>query len=212
MSDPAYASNPSLTPLLDWAALLERVESARAELEHGWSPTAEETRDILRARAQALAQEPRGLEAPQAPLTLAQFRLGAETYGIDLSYVREVYPLKDLTPLPGAPRFVMGVINFRGQILSIVDLRHVLELPLQALPEGDKVLIIHNSQLEFGIAVDSVLGVRMVQGSELQPPPALTGAAHGSYLLGVTSDHLIVLSAARLLNDPDLIVNDEENL
>lgn len=102
-------------------------------------------------------------------LEIIEFRLASETYGIESAFVREVYPLKDFTPLPGAPPFVLGIINVRGQILSVVDLKKFFNLPQKGLGELNKVIIIRNEQLEFGILADVMLGTRPISLETILP-------------------------------------------
>ncbi|MBW2203683.1 MAG: chemotaxis protein CheW, partial [Deltaproteobacteria bacterium] len=75
---------------------------------------------VLKARARALARGAAGSEGDQEYVEVVEFMLAHERYALELTHIREVYPLKDLTPLPGTPDFVLGIINIRGQILSII--------------------------------------------------------------------------------------------
>ena len=91
------------------------------------SPSASEAHQaLLKARARKLAQEEIKADSDLEILDVIVFCLASETYGIESAYVREVYPLKDFTPLPGTPPFVLGIINVRGQIISVVDPKKVL--------------------------------------------------------------------------------------
>jgi len=78
---------------------------------------------ILRDRAQVLARPPEQAAAADTLFELLEFRLAQERYAVETRYVREVYPLKDLTPLPCTPPFVLGVVNVRGHILPVLDLK-----------------------------------------------------------------------------------------
>lgn len=172
-------------------------------------PTPEETRTILKARAKALAREPEKEEAVEESIEVVEFLLAYETYGIESSCVREVYPLKELTPLPCTPPFVLGIINVRGQILPVIDIKKFFDLPEKGLTDLNKVIILHTDTMEFGILADVILGVRHVLLSELQPPlPTLTGIRE-EYLKGVTSRRVVILDAGKLLSDKKIIVYEE---
>lgn len=172
-------------------------------------PTPEERRAILRARALALARVPTPA-AVDDTLDVLQFHLGSETYGIESAFVREVYPLKAFTPLPGVKSFVLGIVNVRGQILSVVDLKKLFNLPGRGLGELNKVIILRDDLMEFGILADVILGATRLPRSAIQPPiPTVTGIG-AEYLLGVTGDGVTVLDAHRLLQDPKIVVNDEK--
>ena len=170
---------------------------------------AADKRLILKARARALAQEPAAAGATRDLLEIMEFRLATETYGLASAFVREVQPLKDYTPLPGVPPFVLGLINVRGQILSVVDLKKFFNLPGRSLNELDKVIIIRNSGMEFGILADAVLGTRLVPPDALQEaPPTVTGIG-AEYLKGVTREGVIVLDAEKILDDEKIVISQK---
>ncbi|MBI5741832.1 MAG: chemotaxis protein CheW [Nitrospirae bacterium] len=195
-------------PAVDWAEVRKRVEVTRLKIEQGWAPGLEERKKILRQRAAALAKEPERI-IEEEKIEVIEFFLTHERYGIESSYVREVYPLKDLTPVPCTPPFVLGIINVRGRILSVTDLKKFFNLPEKGLGDLNKVLILSSDDMEFGILADSIAGVRTVPVAGLQKSlPTLTGVGE-EYLKGVAGDGLIVLDAGRILSDKAIIVNEE---
>jgi purine-binding chemotaxis protein CheW len=168
----------------------------------------EDKKKILKERARLLAQEPEKKEAGET-LEILGFSLAHERYGIETSFIREVYPLKEYTPLPCTPAFVFGLINVRGQILSIIDMRKFFELPEKGISDLNKVIILHNVSMEFGILADEIIGVKTIPLRQLQMTlPTLTDIRE-KYLKGVTQDQMVVLDAAKLLIDKDMIVHEE---
>lgn len=163
---------------------------------------------ILKARARALAQEPDQAFAARSFIEITEFRLASETYGIESSFVREVYPLKDFTPLPGMPSFVLGIINIHGQILSVVDLKKFFNLPDKGLGELNKVIILQNGRMEFGVLADAVLGTRSVPLDAIQAPPVTVTGIGAEYLQGITGERTIILDAKKILADEKIIVNE----
>lgn len=193
---------------IEWTEIHERLAAARTALEGGTSPSPDETRQILKARAQALAQEPAPREAAGEFLEILEFRLAYESYGIESSFVREVCPLGDFTPLPGTPPFVLGIINLRGEILSVIDIKKFFELPEKGLSDLNKVIIVHNRDMEFGILADAVIGVRSLRLAGIQPTlPTLTGI-RAEYLKGVTKERLVVLEVEKILADERITVRE----
>lgn len=164
--------------------------------------------NLLKTRAQTLAQElENGAIAEYVEVVV--FILAYETYGIDTTYVREVYPLKDLTPLPCTPSFVAGIVNVRGKVLSVIDLKHLFELPAQGLTDLNRVIIISDGTMEFGILADAIVGVRHIPVEEIQPSlPTLTGVRE-EYLSGITAERLVILDAAKLLTSSNIVVEEE---
>jgi len=186
---------------IDWKAIHHRLEHAAILLEQKITFTPEEKKKILKERAKVLAREREVDTRDQKYLDILEFLLAYERYAIESSWVREVYPLKELTPLPGIPSFVLGIINVRGQIVSVVDLKKLFDLPAKGLTDLNKVIIVSDGRMEFGLLADGVSGVRQIPMREIQPPlPTLTGI-RSEYLKGVTADRLVVLDIVKLLAD-----------
>jgi len=172
-------------------------------------PAAPDARQILRARAQALARPPERAAVAAASLELLEFRLANECYALETRYVREVYPLKNLTPLPCTPPFVLGIVNVRGRILPVLDLKKFFELPEEGLTDLHRIILVQGHDLELGLLADVIAGVRTIPVDSLQPSlPTLTGI-RAEYLKGVTAARLVVLDLDRILADPKIIVQEE---
>jgi purine-binding chemotaxis protein CheW len=169
----------------------------------------EDAGQILRARARALARTPERPTIAETVLELLEFRLAQECYALENRYVQEVYPLKDLTPLPCTPPFVLGIVNVRGRVLPVLDLKKFFDLPEKGLTDLHRIILIHSGDLELGLLADVIVGVRSIPANSLQPLlPTLTGIRN-DYLKGVTAERLAVLDLARILADPKIIVHDE---
>ncbi len=204
-------SGPDFATAIDWKAVHRRLDHAAEMLAQKMAPSVGEKKTILHERARKLAQETKPDNPGKEWLVAIEFFLAYERYALASSFVREVYALKDITPLPGTPSFVMGIINVRGQIVSVVDMRKFFDLPDRGLSELNKVIIIRDDSMEFGLLADAVIGVRRIPLEEIQPPlPTLTGI-RAEYLRGVTADRLVVLDAAKLLAAPALKVSQSSD-
>ena len=210
MTEEAKAVTNGPASRIDWREIHRRLESVRETLEQrAAAPSIEEKKKILKARAKALAREPEVDKDGQEQLEIVEFLLADERYAIESSFVHEVYPLKELTPLPGTPLFVAGIINVRGQIVSVVDLKKFFDLPAKGLTDLNTVIILSDGHMQFGLLADAVAGVRRIPLLEMQPPlPTLTGIRQ-EYLQGVTGQRLVILDAAKILADPRVIVREE---
>lgn len=164
---------------------------------------------ILRARAQALARPPEEPPAAATLLELLEFRLADERYALETRFVREVHPLKDLTPLPGVPAFVLGIVNVRGRIVPVLDLKKFFDLPERGLTDLHRIILIGGKDLELGILADATTGVRSVAADTLQPSLPTLAGIRSEYLKGVTAERLVVLDVLRILADPKIIVHEE---
>jgi purine-binding chemotaxis protein CheW len=163
---------------------------------------------ILRARARALAQPPPPA-APSTMLELLEFRLASERYALETRHVQNVHPLRELTPLPCTPPFVLGIVNVRGRILPVFDLKKFFELPEQGLTDLHRIILVQGNDLELGLLADVIVGVRSVAADSLQPSlPTLTGI-RADYLKGIGEEGLVVLDIDRILSDPKIIVHEE---
>jgi purine-binding chemotaxis protein CheW len=187
----------------------EGMEAGRATGEMQSMPVDEEQDRILTARAQALARQPEKEEAAAERIEIVEFLLASERYGIESSYIGEVYPLKDLTQIPCTPPFVLGVMNVRGKILSVIDMRKFFELPDKGLSDLNKVIIVRDDAMEFGILADAILEVRLLSLNHLLPSlPTLTDV-RSDYLKGVTENRLVVLDGGKILADRGIVVHEE---
>src|SRR5271169_685400 len=153
---------------IDWNEIHRRIEKRNTAIEKGYSPDPGYRNNILKARAEALAREPIETKDKDS-IEVVEFLLASEYYGIESRYIHEVYPIKDYTPVPGTPLFVLGLINVRGQIISVINIKKFFDMPDKGISDLNKVIIIHDDTMEFGILADSILGVRNIPLSELQP-------------------------------------------
>lgn len=186
-----------------------QLGDAGAAVGQAMTLTPQQERDVLRARAKVLAREPQPPPPDGLRVDIVEFQVAQERYGIELGGVREVYPLRDLTPIPGTPPYVLGVISVRGEILSVIDLRRFFDLPQGGLTDLNRVIIVRSREMELGILADAVLGIRTIFRREIQPAlPTLTGI-RAEYLMGVTGDRLVILNTERMLSDRRLIVHEE---
>lgn len=194
---------------IDWREVELYMEAALAAIENGWTPTPEETQRILKQRALVLARVPDPGEAADETIDCLTFHLAHETYAVEARFVREVCPLENLTPLPCTPAFVLGIVNLRGEILSVIDLKKFFDLPEKGLTDLNKVIVLQSGGMHFGMLADAICGVHRMARRNIQPPlPTLTGI-HEDYLLGVTAQRLIFLDAAKLLADEKLVVHEQ---
>lgn len=193
---------------IDWDEIHRRMAAVNVAIESGWVPSPEEKQRILKERAELLARE-KEKKSTEKTIEVVEFLLAKEHYAIESSFIREVYPLKDYTPLPGVPSFVLGLLNVRGRIISVVDIKKFFDMPAKGISDLNKVIIINDDQMEFGILADAIIGVRDIGVSELGSTlPTLTGIRE-EFLKGVTGDRMVVLDAARILADKNIVVHEE---
>lgn len=180
-----------------------------------------ELEEIWARRAYELAQEPPAPATGQT-VDLLVFWLGKECYGLDVTSVREIYPLEQLTPVPRTPNFVTGVFSARGRILSVIDLSTFFDLPAVGISDETKIVVVSNNNarsrngqipsrevLEVGILADEVTDVITVFKEDIQPPLTTHTGVRADYMQGITKDLLVVLNLDALLSDKRLIIQEE---
>jgi purine-binding chemotaxis protein CheW len=168
-----------------------------------------ETERILRGRAEALARPPRPVPAAGTMLEVLEFGLASERYAVETRHVEEVHPLRDLTPLPCTPAFIRGIVNVRGRILPVLDLKKFFDLPERGLTDLHRIIVVRGNELEVGLLADVIVGVRALTAGSLQPSLATLTDIRADYLRGVGPDRTVVLDLERILADPKIIVHEE---
>jgi purine-binding chemotaxis protein CheW len=193
---------------IDWEAIHRRLAAVEAAISGGLTRGPEETRRILAERARAAARPPARPDDAQRLEVLA-FTLAGDSFAVETMHVTEVCPLKDLTAVPCTPPFLAGVMNLRGRVLAVVDLRKFFDMPTSGLTELNRVIVLAGGCDELGLLADSIDGVRSLGVSDLQEGlPTLTGVRE-KFLKGVTGRMLAVLDGGRLLADVGLKVDEK---
>lgn len=132
------------------------------------------------------------------------FRLADEIYAVDVMQIREVLRVGEIAPVPGAPSHVLGIINLRGTVVTVIDARTRMGLPTRPADEASRVIIIEGAGQVMGMLVDSVTEVVELADSAIEPSPEVGGEEQSRYFRGVTSRQgglTIVVDLDRLLGD-----------
>ncbi|GGG48606.1 chemotaxis protein CheW [Pseudohongiella nitratireducens] len=135
------------------------------------------------------------------------FQLEDETYGVDVMVVREVLKYQDIAPVPGAPDYVMGIINIRGTVISVINTRLRFGLPEKEPEENTRIVILEIGQHIVGIVVDSVAEVVYMKRSEIESAPQVNKDDSARFIQGVChrDDKLIILvELDKLLSEEEL--------
>lgn len=183
---------------LDWAEIRGRVETAGHAVAGETAASPERVHQVLEARARALAR-PAAPTPPGDTLELITFALANEVYALESRYVWALFRLGDLSPLPGAEPPVFGVTAWRGGLLTILDLRPMLNLSAAALNDLSRVIVLGTDRPAFGVLADAARELVRLPASAVRVPPEGLGARR-EYLRGITGDALLVLEAQRLLH------------
>jgi purine-binding chemotaxis protein CheW len=141
---------------------------------------------------------------------LACFRVGAEMYALDIMRIKEIIRPQKLTVVPKAPSFIEGVINLRGAVLPVVDLRRRFEQPI-VMDRKTRVIIAVVQGKIIGLMVDDVAEVNRYTRQDIQPPPQYLKGGGGDFFLGVCrrgDDLVMVLDLESLLSSGERVALD----
>lgn len=134
------------------------------------------------------------------------FRLDEEIYGINVMQVQEVLRVSEIAPVPGAPEYVLGIINLRGNVVTVIDTRERLGLSSKEVDDSTRIVIIEADKQVVGILVDSVAEVVDLRMSEVESAPNVGNDESSKYIQGVASHHdelLILVDLNKLLTDEE---------
>jgi purine-binding chemotaxis protein CheW len=126
---------------------------------------------------------------------LISFEVGQEEYGLEILRVKEVIRLREITRLPRAPSFVKGIINLRGDVIPIVDLRDRFALEHQEYTPMTRVIVVDVEGRLVGMVVDAASQVVRIPADQIEPPPPIVGGLSAEYIKGVgkLEDRLVIL-------------------
>jgi purine-binding chemotaxis protein CheW len=134
------------------------------------------------------------------------YRLDEETYGINVMQVQEVLRYTEIAPVPGAPDYVLGIINLRGNVVTVIDTRSRFGLPPTEATDNSRIVIIESDEQVVGILVDSVAEVVYLRSSEIDSAPNAGTEESAKFIQGVSNQKgqlLILVDLNKLLNDDE---------
>ena len=140
-------------------------------------------------------------------LQLVTFSIGSEEFGVDILKVIEIIRIMEIAKVPKAPAFVEGVINLRGLVIPIIDLRRRFGLENKASDSSTRIIVIEINGMSVGFVVDSVSEVLRIPANTVEPAPAVVAGVDSDYISGVgkLEDRLLILlDLDKLLSADDM--------
>lgn len=145
-------------------------------------------------------------DANDEVLQWVTYRLGEETYGINVMQVQEVLRYTEIAPVPGAPVYVLGIINLRGNVVTVIDTRARFGLEPAETSDNTRIVIIESDEQVVGILVDSVAEVVYLRTSEIDSAPNVGTEESAKFIQGVSNrdgELLILVDLNKLLSDEE---------
>lgn len=152
-------------------------------------------------------------EAPQSKRELIVFALDQEWYGADVQHVTEIIPVPSYTPLPNVPRHIMGIVNLRGLILSLIHLKTCLGLSDDEIPEKSQVVVVKSKGMSAGFLVDGSTEILSIPASKLEAPISTLSSREGHFLEGQVEWQgklIALLDVPKVLEKTSLGTSSEE--
>ncbi len=139
-------------------------------------------------------------------LQLVSFNIGVEEFGVDILRVQEINKMTHITKVPNSPDFIEGVINLRGRVIPVIDLRTRMGMPRAEFNKDTRIIIVEISERTVGFIVDAVNEVLRIPANITEPPPHMVTGINSEYITGVgkLEDRLL------LLLDLEKVLVDEE--
>jgi len=159
------------------------------------------------ARASSPGRPGAGPKTAERERQLVIFQLAREVYGLDINWVREIITLQDVTRVPGAPDFVEGVINLRGHVIPVIDLRKRFGLEAPVDPRRTRIVVVDVPPHTMGLVVDAVTEVLRIRESVVEPAGNVLAGVDVAFIQGVAKlEHrlVILLDLQRLLHAAEL--------
>ncbi|MDR9828173.1 chemotaxis protein CheW [Vibrio sp. FNV 38] len=156
--------------------------------------------------SQANEIEVRKDQANDEVLQWVTFQLEEETYGINVMQVREVLRYTEIAPVPGAPNYVLGIINLRGNVVTVIDTRSRFGLMEGEVTDNTRIIVIESERQVIGILVDSVAEVVYLRSSEIDTTPSVGTDESSKFIQGVSNREgklLILVDLNKLLSDDE---------
>ncbi|MGR3179003.1 MAG: chemotaxis protein CheW [Candidatus Anammoxibacter sp.] len=139
---------------------------------------------------------------------LVTFKLGNEEYGVDIGLVREIIKFANITPVPNAPKFVEGLINLRGIIVPVIDIRKLFDIEPVGNKDDRRIIVVEVNGRTLGVLVDCVSEVKEIDMDNIEPVPPTISLIDHKYLGGVDKvgdKILILLELDKILNTENLM-------
>ncbi len=135
---------------------------------------------------------------------IVAFTLGSEIYGVDIASVREIIPIQKIVSVPRAPDFVEGIINLRGRVIPVLDLRKHFGFLRKEEDPNQRIVLVEAGSDSIGVIVDSVSSVLRIADDSVEPPASVIVGTEVEYIYGIAKmdgDLIVLLDLTRIISD-----------
>ncbi|MBT4267619.1 MAG: purine-binding chemotaxis protein CheW [Deltaproteobacteria bacterium] len=135
------------------------------------------------------------------------FHLGKESYGIEIQYVTEIIVMQEITKVPDLPESIIGVVNLRGNVISVMDMRKRFHLESREIDDRTCIIVVNIEDIAVGLLVDTVNEVLNIPEKHVDPPPKTHSGVKSNYIMGmgkVEDQVKILLNIEKILQEEEL--------
>ena len=148
-------------------------------------------------------------------IQLVSFKLGLEEFGIDIRKVQEINRMVEITKIPQAPHYCEGVINLRGKVIPVIDLRKKFNMDIEEWTKNTRIVVCEDGANIIGMIVDAVEEVLRIPSSTIEPAPGLVASVGTNYINGVAKIDerlLIFLDVTKIISEVNIVTSETEDV
>lgn len=180
---------------IDWSVVRQKLQASQRALEQTMSFDPEQLDALFQKRARKLRERHLDKDVDIAATTVLVFAEGPEKYAIDLNQIAEVSPLPPFTPLPEAAPEVLGLVNLRGEFLTVVAIDRLLGIERKKEADDGYLLVLRRDDTRLGLRVDAVDQIQSLRLDNMSPPPRAADRATDAakHIKGVSADDTLIV-------------------
>lgn len=165
--------------------------------------------ETLRERAKKISLNKTVKISSEKEIEVLDFVLSGETYCVETLYTVEVHREFKIVKVPTAPQFVSGIFNTRGKIITVIDLKFLLNIKTDKDTDKGFIIVIADNDKEFAFHADSLGGIRYIKESSIINELPTLSTYPEDYIIGIDNNNAVILNAKKIVNDQNLVVNEK---
>lgn len=189
--------------------LQNKIEQAKSLVQSNKKSNKADISGILKKRAVEAARTGKKRDETTETISILEFLLGKENYAIKTEYLKEINVTKKITEIPCTPDYIYGVINIRGNIVSVIDLKKFLRLNYVGINDSTSVLVIDYKGVLVGIVADEVIGIKNIDTGKIQKEKPDIVKIRDEFIQGITDETVVILDINKILSEESLVVNEK---
>lgn len=189
--------------------LYEKIEKAKSLIQLNSEQGKTDIEKLLKERAQKAARLNKQTDDQIENISIFEFLLGKEHYAVKTHHLKEILVTNKITEIPCTPDFIYGVINIRGNIVSVIDLKKFLHLDYVGINDNASVIVIDYNGKLVGVVADEIIGIKNIDNRKVQKEKPKTVKIKDEFIQGITDETVVILNMEKLLSEKSLLVDEK---